>query len=76
MTSILHLINQTHIEWYCKRQATVVTPTNSSELITAWSTTDQIIDLWYTLHMMGGPLDYHSYAFGDNCAIIQQSKKN
>ena len=34
---------------------------------------DQIIDLWYTLCMMGVPLDYHSYAFGDNCAIIQQS---
>ena len=25
--------------------------------------TDPIIDLWYTLHMMGVPLDNHSYAF-------------
>ena len=35
--------------------------------------TDQIIDLCYTLHMMGVPLDYHSYAFRDNHFIIQQS---
>ena len=35
--------------------------------------TNQILDLWYTLHMMGVVQDYHSYTFGDNCAIIQQS---
>ena len=35
--------------------------------------TDKIIVLQYTLHMMGVPLDYHSYAFRDNHAIIQQS---
>ena len=35
--------------------------------------TDQIIDLWYMLHMMGVPLDYHSNAFRDNHTIIQQS---
>ena len=34
---------------------------------------DQIIDLHYTLLMMGVPLDYQSYAFRDNHAIIQQS---
>ena len=33
--------------------------------------TDQIIVLQYTLGMMGVPLDYHSYAFRDNHAIIQ-----
>ena len=35
--------------------------------------TDQIIDQWYTVHMMGVPLDYRSYAFSNNHAIIQQS---
>ena len=28
--------------------------------------TDQIIDLQYTLHMMGVPLDYHSTTVGIN----------
>ena len=35
--------------------------------------TDQIIDLFYTLYMMGVPLDYHSCAFRDSYTIIQQS---
>ena len=33
MTGILHLVNQTPIEWYCKKQATIATATESSELI-------------------------------------------
>ena len=74
MTGILHLVNQTYIEWCCKKQATVVTTaTYSSEFVAMQSMTDQIIKLWYTLCMVRVPLDYHSYAFGDNCAIIQQS---
>ena len=55
MTGILHLVNQTPIEWYCKKQATVATTTYSLEFITVRSMTDQIIDLQYTLHMMGVP---------------------
>ena len=73
MTGIIHLVNQTPIEWYCKKQATVATATYLSELVAAQSITDQIIDLCYMLHMMGIPLDYHLYAFRDNHAIIQQS---
>ena len=34
MTRILHLVNQTPIKYYCRRQATVVTATYSLELIT------------------------------------------
>ena len=72
MTGILHLVNQTPIEWYCKKQATIAAATYSSEFLTMQSMTDQIIDLQYTLHIMGVP-DYNSSAFFDNCAIIQQS---
>ena len=45
MTGILHLVNQTPIEWYCKKQATVVTATYSLEFMATWSMTDQMIDL-------------------------------
>ena len=51
----------------------VATAMYSSEFIAMHSMTDQIIDLWYRLHMMGVPLENHTYAFGDNCAIFQQS---
>ena len=33
MTGILHLVNQTPIEWYCKKQATVATVMYSLEFI-------------------------------------------
>ena len=73
MTGILHVINQTPIEWYCRKQPTVSTATYSLESITVRSMTDQIIDLEYTLCMIGVLLDYHSYMFMDNCTIIQKS---
>ena len=72
MTRFLHLINKRPLEWYCKNHATVVTVAYSLEFITARSMTDQIIDLWYTLCMMGVPLDYQSYTFGDNHPVIHQ----
>ena len=35
MTGIVHIVNQTPIEWYCKKWATVVTSTYSAEFIAA-----------------------------------------
>ena len=46
---ILHLVNQTPIDWYSKRQATVETATYGSEFVAARIETDQIIDLRMTL---------------------------
>ena len=43
MTRIFHLVNQTRIEWYCKKQATVAAATYSSDFIATLSMTDQII---------------------------------
>ena len=74
MTGILHVVNQTPIEWYCRKQPTVSTATYSLESITVRSMTDQIIDLEYTLCMIGVLLDYHSYMFMDNCTIIMYEK--
>ena len=61
MTGILHLVNQTSIEWYCKKQVTVVTATYSSEFIAVHSMTDQIIDLWSTILIMGVSLACYAY---------------
>ena len=73
MTGTLHLIDQTPIQWYCKKQVTVAMAFYSSEFVAAHSMTDQIIDLHYTPCMMGVPHDHHFYAFSDNHTIIQQS---
>jgi hypothetical protein len=53
VTGILHLCNQTLIDWYSKRQATVETATFGSEFTAARIAGDQIIDLRTTLQYLG-----------------------
>jgi hypothetical protein len=45
VTGILHLCNQTLIDWYSKRQATIETATFESEFTAARIAVDQIINL-------------------------------
>jgi hypothetical protein len=45
VTAILHFLNQTPMDWYLKKQATVETATFGSEFITARTTIDQIVNL-------------------------------
>ena len=42
VTGVLHLVNQTPVDWYCKRQATVETATYGSEFNAARTATEQI----------------------------------
>jgi hypothetical protein len=61
MSGILHLINQTPIQWFAKKQNTVETATYGSEFMVAHQATEQILDLRYTLHMMCIPIDGKSW---------------
>jgi hypothetical protein len=45
VTAILHFLNQTPMDWYSKKQATVETATFNSEFIAARTTINQIIHL-------------------------------
>jgi hypothetical protein len=72
ITAILHFLNQTPIDWYSKKQATVKTATFGSEFITARTTINQIIDLQMTLRYLGIPIQ-ESYVFGDNKTVIDTS---
>ena len=45
LTTVLHLINQTPFDWYCKQQATVETATFGSEFIAVKTAVDQIINI-------------------------------
>jgi hypothetical protein len=73
VTAILHFLNQTPIDWYSKKQATVETATFGSEFIAARTTIDQIVDLRTTLHYLGVPIQEKSYIFGDNKTVIDAS---
>jgi hypothetical protein len=61
------------MDWYCKKQSTVACATFSSEFVAAKTATEKAYDLRYTLRMFGIPLDYETYVFGDNAAVITQS---
>jgi hypothetical protein len=53
MSGIIHLVNQTPIANYCKKQKTVETATYGSEFMVAYHACEQLVDLCYTLCMMG-----------------------
>jgi hypothetical protein len=60
------LFNQTPIQWFCKKQNVMEAATYGSEFMVACQAIEQIIDLRYTLRMMGIPIDGLARMFGDN----------
>jgi hypothetical protein len=72
-SGILHLVNQTPVEWFSKLQKTVETATYGSEFVAARLASEQIMDLRYTLRMLGAPIDGKAYMFGDNQSVITSS---
>jgi hypothetical protein len=73
MSGIIHLLNQTPIQWFCKKQNVVETATYGSEFMVARQATEQIMDLRYTLRMLGIPIDGPAWLFGDNQSVITSS---
>jgi len=73
VTGILHLLNQTPIDWYSKKQATVETATYGSEFVAARTCIEQIVDLRCTLRYLGVPIRHKSYMFGDNKTVVDSS---
>ena len=73
VTGILHFMNQTPIEWYSKKQATVEMATYGSKLVAARTATEQIIDIRNTLRYLGVPIRHTSYMFGDNKTVVDSS---
>jgi hypothetical protein len=56
VTGCIHFFNQTLIDAFTKKQATVETATYGSELVTAQTCTEQIIELRTLLRYLGVPL--------------------
>ena len=69
-TRIIHVLNQTPIDWYLKRQATVETATYGSEFVAAKIATDQIVGLRHLLCDMGAPIDGPVWMLGDNESVV------
>ena len=73
VTGVLHLLNQTPIDWYSMKQATVETATYGSEFIAARTCVEQVIDLLNVLRYLGVPRCDKSYVFGDNKSVVNSA---
>jgi len=69
-TDILHLSNQTPIDWFSKLQSAVKTATFGSKCVTARTCVEQIIDLHLTLCYLGAPINRRTVVFGDNESVV------
>ena len=71
VTGIIHIANQTVIDYFMKKQPTVETATYGSEFMAARAgATEQILDLQLTLHYLGIPIEGCTYLFGDNKTVV------
>ena len=73
VTGILHFLNQTPVEWYAKKQATVEVATYGSEFVAARIASEQIIGMRTTLRYLGVPVHGPTRMFGDNGSVIASS---
>jgi hypothetical protein len=73
VSGIPHLCNQTLVDWYSRRQATVETATFGSKFTAARIAVYHIIDFRTTLKYLGVPVREKSYMFGANQAVITNS---
>jgi len=73
LTGILHLVNKTPMDWFCKKQSTVETATYGSEFNAARACVEQIMDIRTTLRYLGVPIRDRSYVFGDNESVINSA---
>ena len=69
-TGVFHIVDQTPIAWFSKRQSTVETATYGSEFVAARQATEQVMDIRILMRDMGIPLDGPAWLFGDNNSVI------
>jgi hypothetical protein len=70
ITGFLLFIGITPIKWYSKRQNTVETSTYGSELVAMRIALEALLDLRYTLRMLGIGFEETSTLLSDNQSII------
>ena len=71
VTGVLHILNQTPIDWFTKKQSTVETATYGAEFSSARSAIQQITAIRLTLRCLGVPIHGSTYLFGDNESVVK-----
>ena len=70
VTGVFLLVNNTPVRWISKRQRTVETSTYGSELVAARTATELVMEMRYTLMMLGVPIDGPALMLGDNMSVV------
>ena len=70
VTGIFVYLNNTLIRWFSKRQHTVETSTYGSEIVACRTAVEMLIEMRYTLRMLGVPLMEKTWLYGDNLSVI------
>jgi len=70
VSGILIYMNESVVKWYSKRQNTIETSTYGSELVSCRTAVELLIEMRYCVRMLGVPLLYESWLYGDNQAVI------
>ena len=66
VTGVIHMWNNTPMDWYSKKQATSETATYGTEFISCRTAFEQVIDHRNLIRYLGVPLQHITFAFGDN----------
>ena len=70
LTGIVHFLNQTMIDCYSRKQATVESATFGTEFIAGRTAIQQTKDIRTSLRYLGVPITEPTYMFGDNKSMI------
>jgi len=70
LTGVIHFLNQTMIDCYSRKQATVESATFGAEFIAGRTAMQQTKDLRTSLRYLGVPVNGPTYMFGDNKSMI------
>ena len=71
VTGVVHLLNQTPIDWFTKKQSTVETAAYGSEFSAARTAIQQITALRLTLRYLGVEIHGATHMFGDNESVVK-----
>ena len=74
-TGFIIMLNNAPIYWFSKKQTSVETSSFGSEFIAMKTCCEYIRGLRYKLRMMGIPVDFPTYVFGDNQSVLSNTLK-
>ncbi|KAL7545199.1 hypothetical protein ACHAWF_014098 [Thalassiosira exigua] len=74
-TGFMIFANQGLVQWFSKKQPTVETSMFGAEFVAMKNGMECLRGIRYKLCMMGVPVDYPSYIFGDNMSVIHNTQR-